>query len=269
MILTYKYRIKDRSARKALNRYALACNQVWNWCVAQQMDIESRYRAGAPRRKWPSAFELSGKCKGVGIDLGIHQQTVQNICDQFCRSRNAFRHAPKFRRSFGLNRNLGWVPFQQQSRQIKGNSITYKGKRFLFWEGKRPLPDNAKGGCFVEDAMGRWYVCFYVDIEQPKIATGEVGIDLGLKDFAVLSDGHKIEAPRIYRKMETRLAVAQRSKNKRRAKAIHVKIGNARRDFHHKLSTHLAREYAFIAVGNVNPKTRSVPRLVEESRRVA
>ena len=49
MILTYRYRIKDRSARKVLTRHAYACNKVWNYCNAVQRDIESRYRAGAPK----------------------------------------------------------------------------------------------------------------------------------------------------------------------------------------------------------------------------
>ncbi len=70
MILTYKYRIKDRSARKALQQHAYAANQVWNWCVGQQRDTEARYRAGAPKRKWASHFDLAKQCKGVGKDLG-------------------------------------------------------------------------------------------------------------------------------------------------------------------------------------------------------
>ncbi|MFZ0867797.1 MAG: hypothetical protein WAN06_14190 [Candidatus Sulfotelmatobacter sp.] len=52
MILTYKYRIKNRNAKSALRRHAFAVNQVWNYCCAQQRDTESRYRAGAPKRKW-------------------------------------------------------------------------------------------------------------------------------------------------------------------------------------------------------------------------
>ena len=51
MILTYKYRIKDNSARKALARHAYAVNQVWNYCNAVQRDIEDRYRSGGPKRK--------------------------------------------------------------------------------------------------------------------------------------------------------------------------------------------------------------------------
>lgn len=254
MILTYRYRIKDRSAKKMLSRHAYAVNQVWNWCCAYQHDVEARYRAGAPKRRWASQFDLQKLCKGVGAELGIHQQTVQEVCRYFSVSRDKNKGAARFRSSFGTKKSFGWIPFQQQSRRVAGNSVTYLAKRYLFWEGGRPVPENAKGGCFVEDAQGRWYVCFQVEIESKSVVGGEVGIDLGLKTFATLSDGRAIEAAKPYRRYERRLGVSQRAGNKRRVRALHAKVKNCRNDFLHKLSTELAREYAFIAVGDVNSK---------------
>ena len=253
MILTYKYRIKDRSARKALRRHAYAVNQVWNWCVAQQRDIEARYRGGAPKRKWASYIDLAKSCEGVGKDIDLHQQSVRSVCKQFVTSRDKIRRSSCFRASSGSKRALGWVPFQKQSRQVGGNSIVYLGKRYRFWEGGRPLPEAAKGGAFVEDTLGRWYVCFHVEISEGRQAgNAKIGIDLGLKVMATCSDGVTIEAPRIYRQHEQQLAVAQRASNKRRIKAIHAKIKNCRRDFIHKATAKLVRENALIAVGNVD-----------------
>lgn len=256
MFKTYKYRLKDKRAKKLLLAHAYAVNQVWNWCAAQQHDIQARYRAGAPKRKWASNFDLGKACAGVGADLGIVQSTVEGVCDQFAKDRDKAKRSPKFRASFGLKRSLGWVPFKRKSRRIDGNSVTFCGETFRFFGTKRrPLPDTAKGGAFVEDALGRWWVVFHVEVEQTgRAAGGAVGIDLGLKSLATLSNGEVIENPRHLRQYAERLAVAQRAGNKRRAAAIHAKIGNVRRDFHHKLSTRLAREHAFIAVGNVNAK---------------
>jgi IS605 OrfB family transposase len=79
-----------------------------------------------------------------------------------------------------------------------------------------------------------------------------VGIDLGLKEFAATSDGSKIEAQKFYRELEGQLATAQRANQKDRVKAIHAKIANRRRDFHHKFSTRLINSYGAIFVGNVN-----------------
>jgi putative transposase len=264
LILTYKYRLKDRSVKKMLRRHAAAANQVWNWAVAQQRDVEHRYRAGEKPRKWSSHFDLAKQCKGVGKELGIHQQSVQGICRQFTESRAKLRHAPSFRASFGPKRALGWLPFQQQSRQIEGNSIWYLGKRYRwFGHKRRPLPKNANGGCFVEDASGKWYVCFQVEVNNLPTGSGEVGIDLGLKTLATLSDGTKVERLAHYRRWQVKLARAQRSGNKRRVRAIHARIANARRDYLHKTSCHIARQHALIAVGNVNSSRLATARMAK------
>lgn len=265
MILTYKYRIKDRSARKALARHAYAVNQVWNYCNAVQRDIESRYRAGAPKRKWPSHFDLQKLTKGTSKFLGVHAQTVGSVCEQFAKSRDKAKHSLRFRASGGARRALGWIPFQKQSRQVEGNAITYLGKRFRwFGDKRRPLPETAKGGAFVEDALGRWYVCFHVEVAEDRpTGNAKVGIDLGLKAMAACSDGYVIEAPRIYRRHEQRLAVAQRAGNKRRVKAIHAKIKECRKDFTHKATAKIARENVLIAVGNVNASTLAKTRMAK------
>ena len=123
MLLTYKYRIKDRSAKKTLIKHAYAINQVWNYCVAFQRDVESRYRAGSAQRKWPSRFDLQKLTAGTSKDLGIHAQSVQGVCRQFAHSRDKLRRAPRFRASGGPRRALGWVPFEDQSRRIEGNAV--------------------------------------------------------------------------------------------------------------------------------------------------
>jgi IS605 OrfB family transposase len=115
------------------------------------------------------------------------------------------------------------------------------------------LTTNLRSGTFCQDARGRWYANLCVEAEERK-STGaaSVGIDLGLKDFATLSTGEKIEAQRIYRGAEQALAVAQRANKKERVKAIHAQIANRRKDFLHKLSTRLVKKHGAIFVGNVN-----------------
>ena len=61
-----------------------------------------------------------------------------------------------------------------------------------------------------------------------------------------------VEAQQFYRDLESALAVAQRAGHKDRTKAIHAKISNRRKDFLHKLSTRLVKEYGAIFIGNVN-----------------
>jgi transposase len=264
VIKAYKYRVKDRRVAKRLTAHAYACNQVWNWCVAQHEDTLARHRAGGPKRKWLSAFDLAKQCAGVGKDLGIHQQTVQSVCDQFATSR-AHRPHLRFRSSFGKKRARGWVPFQRQSRRITDDAVTYLGQTYrVFGAKRRQIPEAAGGGSFVEDGRGRWWLVLRVEAPDPIAANdGAVGIDLGLKDFAALSTGEKIAAPRYFRQLEVKLAAAQRARNRRRAAAISAKIANTRRDFHHKLSTRLSRDYAFIAVGGVSAKALARTRMAK------
>ena len=87
-----------------------------------------------------------------------------------------------------------------------------------------------------------------------------VGIDLGIKDFAVLSDGTRLPAPRFARKRQKRLQRAHRgvsrkrlrSRNRERARAklarVYARAADQRRDFLHKLTTNLVRDYDVIAI---------------------
>ena len=98
-----------------------------------------------------------------------------------------------------------------------------------------------------------WYLNLQVEVpEDREHGTGEVGIDLGLKSLASLSTGEKIEAPRLYRRYERVLGIAQRAGRKRRVRAIHTKIANCRKHLLHELSTRLVRENRRICVGKVN-----------------
>ena len=253
MILTYRYRLKDRSAKKTLAAYAYGVNQVWNYCNAFQKDIEARYKAGAAKRKWPSHFDLCKATAGTSKDFCLNAKTINAVCHQFAASRDKAHHSLRFRSSGGSRRALGWVPFTARNRRLDDNSVTYMGKTFRWFGNKRrPLPDNAKGGAFVEDAAGKWYVCFHVEVETKPTGTGEIGIDLGLKTLATCSDGDTIPALQHYRKHEVKLATAQRARNKKRTRAIHAKIKNCRRDQIHKATSRLAKDNRLIAVGNVS-----------------
>ena len=93
-----------------------------------------------------------------------------------------------------------------------------------------------------------------------------IGIDLGLKHFAVLSDGQKISSPRFLRRAEKNLKRRQRdlsrkekgSRNRDKARLkvarAHARVADARRDFHHQLSTALIRDNQAVAVEDLAVK---------------
>lgn len=117
------------------------------------------------------------------------------------------------------------------------------------------------------DPAGRWFVTFNVDVPDPAplaAAAQNAGIDVGLKDFAVLSTGEKIPHPKDWERHEKRLKRYQRrlarcqrgSRNRAKARVkvarAHARVADARRDFLHKTSTDLIRRFDTIAVEDLN-----------------
>lgn len=261
-MLTLKFRIKDATSGKHLLQHAYACNQVWNFCVVTQREAEKRWRSGRNAR-WLSAFDFIKLTAGSGLELGLHSDTVQTVCRQFVASRARNRRCPGFRVSFGPRRSLGWVPFIPRATKIDRDAAVYLKRRYRFWK-SREIVGEFRAGAFVQDARGRWYVTFQCAVpDDLPLGRGSIGIDLGLKELATLSDGETVPALRHYRKYEVALGVAQRARNKRRERAIHAKIANARRHHLHEQSTRIVRENRLIVVGNVNAEKLKKTRMAK------
>lgn len=130
----------------------------------------------------------------------------------------------------------------------------------------RPLEGKMKNVTVTKTKSGKYFVSIQCEVERPDPTPpgGMVGIDLGLKHFAVLSDGEKIESPQYYRKFEKKFGKAQRvlsrrkkgSKGREKARLrvakINEKIVNCRTDFTHKLSRKIADQYGHIKIENLN-----------------
>lgn len=119
----------------------------------------------------------------------------------------------------------------------------------------------------VSQRAGRWYASLTVERDEP-VATppkgGSVGVDLGVKTLATLSDGTVAPNPRYLRKSERKLKQAQQALSRktkgsnRRAKAkakvarLHERVANQRLDGLHKLTTRLAKDYSEISIEDLN-----------------
>ena len=143
--------------------------------------------------------------------------------------------------------NLGWVKMRENLR-FDGKTLSAK----VFTKG------------------GKWFVSVAVeldDTQKPLPKTGKsVGLDLGISDLAVLSDGTKAQAPK---PLKTKLKQLKRlskslsrkqkgSKNREKAKTklsrLHYKIACIRKDYLHKLTTQLVKSYDVICIENLNVK---------------
>lgn len=135
---------------------------------------------------------------------------------------------------------LGWVAFAK-SREVQGRILSATIRR---------------------NPSGKYFVAVLCETESERFPKVEqsVGVDLGIKDFAILSTGEKVKNPKSYRKYEKQLAKWQRiqsrrqkggkNRNKARIKVarLHEKIANIRNGFLHRLSTKLIRENQVICL---------------------
>jgi putative transposase len=115
---------------------------------------------------------------------------------------------------------------------------------------------------------GWWFVSIAVEMEQdtPNHIGGTVGIDLGVKNLATLSDGEKFENQKHYRKSLGRIQGLSKGlsrkvegsqnwwKNTKKLARAHYHVACQRQDALHKMSTHVARTYALIGLEDLNTK---------------
>ncbi|MEW2258722.1 RNA-guided endonuclease TnpB family protein [Streptomyces sp. NPDC047869] len=142
----------------------------------------------------------------------------------------------------------------------------------------RTLPSTPSTVTVVKDSAGRYFASFIVQTGTSEVlpqTRPELGIDLGLGHFAVLSNGRKVDSPRFLRRAEKRLKKAQRalsrkekgSRNRDKARIrvarAHARVADARREFHHRLSTKLIRENQAVAVEDLAVKGLARTRLAK------
>ncbi|MEV0155881.1 transposase [Micromonospora sp. NPDC050686] len=121
----------------------------------------------------------------------------------------------------------------------------------------RDLPSAPSSVTIIKDAAGRYFASFVVQTSQDETlppVEREVGIDLGLTHFAVLSDGTKLAAPKFLRRaarklkrLQQDLSRKQRGSNNRKKAVVkvaraHARVADTRRDWQHKLSTRIIRD---------------------------
>lgn len=137
----------------------------------------------------------------------------------------------------------------------------------------------------ISQRAGRWYASLTVEREdepmKPAPKGGAVGVDLGIKTFATLSDGTAFENPRHLKKSEQKLKRAQRAlsrkmpgsnrraKVKAKAARIHAHIANQRQDALHKLTAQLVSKYSEISIEDLNVvgmmKSRSLAKSIMDA----
>ena len=271
MKVRYNYRCYPTDQqRKALSRLFGCIRTVWNDALSlckksekfpKNGDLQKLFITEAKKtstRNWldeVSAVPLQQSIRDLGV-------AFKNYFD----SKRGKRKGPK----------IGTPQFKKkhhkQSARFTVSGFSLKGRRVylakigqleLVWS--RPLPSAPSSVTITKDPAGRYFLSFVVEAQaEIKPAKNEsIGIDLGLKIFAALSSGEKIDSPD-YSKLDRRLRRAQRqlsrrlkhSKRKEAARLavakLHARQRDIRKDFLHKLSTRVIIENQVIALEDLN-----------------
>ncbi|MFB5679046.1 IS200/IS605 family element RNA-guided endonuclease TnpB [Paenibacillus terreus] len=189
------------------------------------------------------------------------QNALQHLADSFEKFFRKQNDAPRFKskknpvQSYQTNYTNGNI-------SIIGNKVKLPKLGLVKFAKSREVEGRIISATIRRNPSGKYFVSLLVetDIESLQKTNREVGIDVGIKDFAVLSNGEVFENPKFLRKMEQKLIREQRilsrrvggsaNWNKQRVKVarIHERITNARTDYLQKISTHIVKSHDLIAM---------------------
>jgi putative transposase len=239
---------------------AAEVNTCWNY--ANQLS----YRAARPyvgKPKPLSAYDLDKLTAGASEYFPhIGSATIQRVNAEFVTRRRQFKKLKlRWRISRGPRRSLGWIPFKTEQIKRHGKGLRFCGKSIRVFDHALLQGQTLKSGCFAQDSVGDWWLCVSVAcaVMQTNAPREAVGIDLGLKETAATSDGDRLEAGRFYRRLEPKIAQAQRRGHKRqakrwqrRAKRWQRRAKRQRCDALHKFTSKVVQTYQNIVIGDVS-----------------
>lgn len=272
--LRYQYRLNPTPGQQAALARAFGCARVvFNDAIAAR---ESARRDHLP---YPKDAELSKALTAVKktperawlteVSSVVLQQA---LADANTAYRNFFASltgkrkgrtvgAPRFRSRRDSRQSIRFTRNAQFTVTSGGKLRLPKiGDVKVRWS--RDLPSDPSSVTVIKDAAGRYFASCVVEVDPsplPELDT-EVGIDLGLTTFAVMSDGTTITSPKFLRRAERKLRTAQQalsrkdkgSKNRVKARIrvakAHAKVADTRLDWAHRQSTTLIRENQAIYV---------------------
>lgn len=269
----YKYRLyPSKKQVEILNRVLGSCRYLYN----AQLEYE-KYVYEAQQR-FAHKFELNNLLPDMKIiDSSlkhIHSQVLQNVNDRVIRSFHGFFSRIRKGMNPGYPRFKGKHRYSSFTYPRKGFSLTANNRLRLSKIGEIPIKlhreiiGKIKTLTITKTPTNKWFACFSVqqDVSPVKHSSNKiVGIDLGLDNFATLSDGSVINNPRWLKESLGKLQFLSRrlskkkkgSSNRRKARfklaRLYEKVSNQRLDFLHKTSRKLVSEYSGIALEDLNP----------------
>lgn len=260
----YKFRIYPSKEQEILIAKTIGCSRfVFNHFLAKWNDT---YKATGKGLTYNSCSSQLTQLKKElvwlkEVDSIAIQSSLKNLADAYSRFFKKQNDTPRFKskknkvQSYTTKHTNGNIA-------IEGNKIKLPKLGLVRFAKSREVHGRILNATVRRNPSGKYFVSILVETEvQPLEKTGSsVGIDVGLKDLAILSDGTKYENPKWFRKLEKKLAKEQRilsrrkkggsNWDKQRVKVarIHEKITNARTDYLQKISTEIIKNHDVIGI---------------------
>lgn len=266
---SYKYRIYPNDEQKELlAKHFGCCRFVYNHFLATR---KSAYESD---KKTLSLFETQHMCSKMRKmdefiwlnEVYSHalQASLRNLDGAY---QKFFRKTAKFPRFHGKHDKQS-VTFPDNVKVVDGKLKLPKFKTTIDMVMHRPMIGAICHATVSKTQTGKYFVSFSCveECEFFEDTVNVVGIDLGIKEMAVCSNGERIANPKFLERGEKHLKYLQRqvgrkkkgSNNRNRARRslsrFHEKVANRRKDYIHKFTTRIVRENQAICVENLNVK---------------
>jgi putative transposase len=264
MLKAYKYRLYPNEEQEIYFHKTFGCARfIYNKMLADRIkSYEENKDLDIKQLKYPTPAQYKKEFEWLkevdSLALANAQMNLDKAYKNFFRDKSV--GFPKFKKKIN---NKSYITNNQGGNiHILNNKIKLPKIGYIKIRQHREFDGLIKSCTISQVPSGKYFISILVDteiIQLPK-TDKKIGVDLGLKEFAITSDGEFFSNPKYLRKTEKKLIKAQQSlsrkkkgsknRNKARLKVakVHEKITNQRKDFLHKISAQLINENQVIVI---------------------
>lgn len=272
MLKAYKYRIYPTSEQRLYLAKVFGCTRfIYNKMLADRIkSYEENKDLDNKAMKYPTPAQYKKEYEWLkevdSLALANAQMNLDKAYKNFFRDKSIgfpkFKSKKTNRFSYTTNNQKGTIRIE--GRYVKIPKLKSKIKIVLH----RQFKGLIKSATISKTPSNQYYISILVDTENSQLPKNDnkIGIDLGLKEFAICSNGDRYDNPKNLRKSEKKLAKLQKdlsrktkgSNNRYKARLkvakLHQKIANQRKDFLHKLSTKIISDNQVIVLEDLRVK---------------
>ncbi|SDK56524.1 IS200/IS605 family element RNA-guided endonuclease TnpB [Alkalibacterium thalassium] len=289
----YKFRLYPNKEQAILINKTIGCSRfIYNHFLNQWNETYKETGKGLSYGKCSAQLPSLEKQEETEwlkeVDSIALQSSLRNLSDSFDRF---FKKQNKYPRFKSKNNPLQSYTTKETNGNIsvEGNKLKLPKLGLVLFAKSREVEGRILNATIRRNPTGKYFVSLLVETEVEPIekTDSSVGVDVGLKDFAILSDGTVYKNPKFFRSLETKLAKEQRKLSRRKIQAlkdgrklsesknyqkqrikvanIHETIKNKRTDYLHKISTEIVKNHDIIGIEDLLVKNMMLNRKLVKS----